>query len=381
ASCPLPLVVIEWIEIIRIVRAISMVHKASTPTMSNWQHVLRAQLRDLRVLFRESRGSLLALLAVVVLGTLAFRFLYPSAQAAQHPGLGQALFGTFSLIFFNPSLDYPQAWYMQALYFIIPLLGLASIVEGFVRFSAAVVNKKDRGQKWQVAMASTYRDHVIVCGVGKVGYRVIQELRKFGREIVAIESDPNGRFVEKVKSQGIPLIQADARRSTHLLQAGVDKADAIVPCTNDELTNLDIALDAREMNPEIKVVMRMFDPDLARRIEKGFGIHTAFSTSALAAPIFATAAMRVKVKTSFYVGDVLLNLSEVVVNPGARIVGWTIAEVEAHLDLSIVCYRDQDCTDLHPPPELRLKAGSTLLVLAPLETLQRLEELNRSAEG
>ena len=48
-------------------------------------------------------------------------------------------------------------------------------------------------------------------------------------------------------------------------------------------TNLDIALQARELNPGIKVVLRMFDPDLARRVESGFGIHTAFSTSALAA--------------------------------------------------------------------------------------------------
>jgi hypothetical protein len=50
------------------------------------------------------------------------------------------------------------------------------------------------------------------------------------------------------------------------------------------VANLDIALNARDSNPGIKVVMSMFDEDLALRVEKGFGIHTAFSSSALAVP-------------------------------------------------------------------------------------------------
>ena len=83
---------------------------------------------------------------------------------------------------------------------------------------------------------------------------------------------------------------------------------AIVVATQDELTNLDIALDARELNPGIKVVMRMFDAKLAEKVRRGFGIHTAFSTSALAAPVFAAAATRAQIDHSFYVDDVLMNI-------------------------------------------------------------------------
>ena len=71
-------------------------------------------------------------------------------------------------------------------------------------------------------MASTYRDHVIVCGLGKVGYRVILELRKFGREVVGVERDADGRFVEKVQALGIPVIIADARREETLVKAGAE---------------------------------------------------------------------------------------------------------------------------------------------------------------
>jgi Trk K+ transport system NAD-binding subunit len=268
---------------------------------------------------------------------------------------------------------------LQILFFVIPILGLAVVAEGVLRFGVALTNKQSRGQKWQVAMASTYSNHVIVCGVGKVGFRVILELLKFGREVVAIEQNPEGRFVEKAQALGIPLIIANARRSANIIKAGVQRADAIIPCTADELSNLDIALDAREINPDIKVVMRMFDPDLARRVEKGFDIHTAFSTSALAAPIFASAAMRVNVKSSFYVGDTLLNLSELRVQPGSPLVGWSVKKLEAEMDLSVVCYQGQDCADLHPQPDLLLQGGDQILVIAELETLRRLSDINHPA--
>jgi Trk K+ transport system NAD-binding subunit len=266
---------------------------------------------------------------------------------------------------------------LQVLFFIIPILGLAAIADGVLRFGTALTNKQARGQKWQVAMASTYSNHVIVCGMGKVGYRVTLELLKFGREVVGIELNPEGRFVEKAKALDIPVIIADARRTESLIKAGIKRADAVVPCTDDELANLDIALDAREVNPDIKVVMRLFDPDLARRVEKGFGIHTAFSTSALAAPIFATAAMRINVKYSFYVGDTLLSISQVVVQPGSQLIGWTVERLEADLDLSVVCFQGKDITDMHPAADQCLDAGDEILVLASLETLERLNDLNR----
>ena len=237
----------------------------------NWRRTFRAELRDIRVLLQESWGALTLFVIIVLGGALLFRAFYTFPGTGQHPSFGQSLYATFSLIFFNPILEFPKQWYLQILYFVIPIVGLTAVADGIIRFGVALVNKRDRARKWQVAMASTYKNHVIVCGVGKVGYRVILELLKFDREIVAIERVTEGRFVDKVKALGVPLITADAQRSTILIQAGVERADAIIPCTDDELANLDIALDAREINPGIKVVMRMFGADLARRIEKGFG--------------------------------------------------------------------------------------------------------------
>ncbi|MFZ5916831.1 MAG: potassium channel family protein [Chloroflexota bacterium] len=347
-----------------------------------FRRVLRAQLRDLRVLLRESWVSLFLFVVLVTGGALLFHAFYVHPEGNPPPSFMEALHHTFALIFFEITLPFPgpEQWYLQVLYFVVPILGLAVAADGLLRFGTALLNKQSRGQKWQAAMALTLKNHVIVCGLGKVGYRVILELLKFGREVVGIESNPEGRFVEKVRALRVPLIIANARRSENLIKAGVKHADVIIPCTDDELTNLDIALDAREINPDIKVVMRLFDADLARRVEKGFGIETAYSTSALAAPIFAAAAMHLDIRHSLYVGDQLLNLSEITVRPGSTLVGWSVQQLEAEFNVSVVCHDGSQGTDLHPRADLCLQVGDRVLLLASLETLKRLQGLNRAAD-
>jgi Trk K+ transport system NAD-binding subunit len=251
------------------------------------------------------------------------------------------------------------------------------VADGVIRFGVALTNKQERGQKWQVALASTYNNHVIICGIGKLGYRVALELLKYNRDIVAIEENADGPFVERIKALGIPVIIADARRSENLRKAGVEQADAVIPCTENELTNVDIALDAREINPDAKIVMRMFDPDLARRVENGFGIHTAFSVSALAAPTFAAASMRFNVRSSFYVGEKLLNISEITVEPGAKIDGWNVEQLERELDLSVISLTDGGEVFVHPKPDQFIPAQGRLLVLGSLDVLQKLNNLNK----
>jgi Trk K+ transport system NAD-binding subunit len=282
------------------------------------------------------------------------------------------------MIFFQTLLDYPSEWYLQIFFFIIPVVGLTLVADGVLKFGTALFNKNERGQKWQVSMASIFRDHVIVCGLGKVGYRVVLELLRFGRDVVVIEKDPEGQFIEKVKALDVPVIIGDATRSDFLKKAGVADADAILPATDDQLANLETALDAREINPGIKVVMRFFDVELARKVEKGFGIHTAFSSSALTAPIFAAAAMRLNIKHSFYVGDELMNVSEVIVLLDSELAGWTLAELEKKINLTVLYFKDGEINDIHPDKSLVLEEGDHLLVLASIEALQQVRNLNQA---
>jgi Trk K+ transport system NAD-binding subunit len=357
-----------------------------------WRRQVRASGRDLLVLLIEFRVTLVLFAALMLLGTLSFLLWY-ELPGGQRLTFGQALYGVFSLTFFQPLLDFPDnAWlltffqpsldfpdnaWLEILYFFIPVVGLGVLGEGIVRFSMMLFNKRARKEEWQMALASTYRNHVIVCGLGKLGYRVASQLLDFGEEVIGVERAADRPFVDILRQADVPVIISDARYRKVLKQAGVEYASSLVACTQDDLTNLDIALDARELNPNIKIVMRMFDAELAKKIERGFGIHTAFSVSALAAPAFAAAATRANVSYSFYVDDMLLNVSQVSIAPDSPLVGKTLAQVERELEMTIVQYKSATKMDLHPDPNIVIAGNDCIAVFAELDTLGKLNALCR----
>ncbi len=340
---------------------------------------LKASLRDVWVLVRESRVSLLLFAGVVLLGGLALRMWYVWPDSGERLSYAEAIYATFTLIFLETSLRFPRVWYLQIFFFLIPVVGLSLIANGVVRFGVMLFNKQTRREEWQVAIASTYSGHVIVCGLGRDGYRVVEQLLKFREDVVGIERNEQGQFLDVIRNLRVPVIISDARRPGALSKAGVERATAVVICTEDDLVNLTIALEARELNPNIRVVMRMFDAELAQKMEKVFGIHAAFSTSALAAPVLAAAATRTDVTLSFYVDDTLLNVSEVLVQAGSPLVGCEIAALEREFDISVILYKGQRCADLHPDPQICLQAGDKIVVFASLDALNSLHKRNRAS--
>jgi Trk K+ transport system NAD-binding subunit len=336
---------------------------------------LRALWRDTRVLVGQFRVSLLAFAVLLCGGALALRLFYLHPETGQVLGWAEALHAAFKLIFLETLLPFPTSFGLQILFIIIPFIGLAVVADGVLRFGMALFNRRERKEAWQVAIASTYRDHIVVCGLGKIGYRVVKELLLLGEEVVGIECDPDVRFLEEIRHKKVPVLIGDARRREILEKARAQEASAIVVCTQDDLTSLDIALDARDLNPGIKVVLRMFDEQLAEKVRRGFGIHTAFSSSALAAPIFAAAATRAQIDHSFYVGDVLMNAARATVQAGSALEGRTVAQVEKELDVTVVLHQGPEGIDPHPAPDVLLCAGDCLAVFASLESLAHLREM------
>ena len=106
-----------------------------------------------------------------------------------------------------------------------------------------------------------------------------------------------------MRSAGIPVLVGDARHRAVLDDLRLSTARALVAATSDDLVNLAIALNARAVRPDLRVVVRLFDPDFAMRVQRGFGIRFTRSVSRLAAPAFAAAAIRSEVVATVPVGD------------------------------------------------------------------------------
>jgi len=257
---------------------------------------------------------------------------------------------------------------LQAAALVITLTGVLALAGGAASILQLITDPKER----QLALASTFHDHIVVCGIGRVGYRVINELLLFGESVVGINESESEEWLEPLKRAGVPVIIGDGRRKQTLIDGGVERASALVVCTSNDLANLDMALDARELNPSIKIVLRMFDQKLAQHVSKGFGIQTAFSVSALAAPAFAAAATRARVNYSFKLEGQLLNVSTITFQPVSRFVGQTIAHIEQEAQCTIIGAHDDSGSGLrlNPRPEHVVAAGERFYIVGSLEALK-----------
>jgi hypothetical protein len=179
-------------------------------------------------------------------GTLSFWLLYRQPDTGERLGVDQALYGTFSLVFFQPSLRFPRQPWLEVLYFVVPVVGLGVLADGVLRFGVMLFNKRARKEEWQVALASTYRDHVIVCGLGKLGYRVVLQLLEFGEEVVGVENVADRPFVSILRGMNVPVVVSTRASAMRSYRPGCAMLRRSSPL--DDLTNLDIAL-THELQP------------------------------------------------------------------------------------------------------------------------------------
>lgn len=318
-------------------------------------------------------APLLILFGIAVLAAVVdFTLRYEHPDTGRDLDVWESIYVVFTLLLFGGSYPWPDDLITRLLFFAVPLLGIAVIGQGVLGLTSAVFNRRT----WEAAVASTYENHVILCGLGRVGFRVLAWLRKLGEDVVLIETDGDHPLMEQVRAWKIPTLVADARRPEILMEAGIRKAESIVPCTNDDLINLSVATAARAIAPDIRVVIRTFDDNLAMNLQKGFDINFAYSTSALAAPAFAAAAMKAPVDYAFAFGEdqMLLTVSDFTVIEGAAIVGQTVGRVEQDFDVEVLALQGNG-TKLNPPDDTIFEAGQRFIVSAPLEAISKLAEV------
>lgn len=102
-----------------------------------------------------------------------------------------------------------------------------------------------------------FEDHVIVCGYGTVGQKVIDVLYEHGIRFVVIEIDP--KKVEHLRDLGYSVIEGDATYPKTLKAAGIDNAKAIAVVIDDDAKNLFTVLAAHDINKRLFIAARAND--------------------------------------------------------------------------------------------------------------------------
>jgi voltage-gated potassium channel len=332
---------------------------------------LAANLRYARFLLREFRFPLALFLILLIGGALLFHLGHEA-----RPSFGRALYEVYTMLFLQPTSMASERWYLQVFDFVVPVIGVLVIANSMVRLGILVFQKKSRLKEWWVMQASGYSNHVVVAGVGKVGYRIVRELQRLGEPVVGIDRDQDKYLVKELQDQGVPILAGEARLRTTLVEANVAHAQAIICAINDDVANLDIGLTARELNPQIRVVLRIFDDTLAQRFASTLKL-PAISTSQTAAHVFVAAATGRGVYTSFRLAGEEIHMADVELGSASRLAGATVAALESTHGVRVVCCKREGRVDLHPAGEARLAPGDTVVVVASEAKLRAFEALNR----
>jgi Trk K+ transport system NAD-binding subunit len=334
------------------------------------QRTFQAQVRYFWALVKRFRFTFLLLFVLVFGGgTLLWELM---ARAGRPIGYLRSIVAAYFLLFAQPIIDIPDDARVQLLAVIIPPLGISAVAEGLVRFAYLFFAKTRNDKVWFAVLAQTLKDHVIVCGAGRVGFRVFEQLSKLGVPMLMIDRDESKPFISTIRAAGVPVQIEDVRSAGTLERANVQKARAIVCATDDDLANLNIALDARKLKPGIRVVMRLFDDDLVAKVRSSFDAQ-AFSTSALAAPALAMAALDPSIKNSFEVGGRLMVVAELTVD--ARLAGRSVARLRDEDRVLIVHLVKKDGqTVFDPPGSSMVEPGDRVTLQATLQMYQSLQE-------
>lgn len=226
--------------------------------------------------------------------------------------------------------------------------------------------------------------HVIVCGFGRFGRIVVDELLQAGRSLVVVESDlALGPDLERL---GIDFVLGSATRDEILEQAAVVHAEALVVATSDEADNVFITLSARELNPGIRIHARAESESGIRRLRQA-GADFVNSPYQMGGIRTAASLLRPSVVDFLELSAAShgheIDLEEVRVGPGAAIAASAVREIEAdNPRLRIVALKQPgQSIQLIPRPDERIQAGDHLVVIGEREQLAALAQKAISNEG
>ena len=144
---------------------------------------LRMYLRFMGLVLWEFRWPLVVFWSLVLGGGLLLHWFYDHGKLS----FARACHGVFLMIFLESSLDFPEEWYLQPLFFLFPVLGLGAIADSVIRMAFLIFTRKQNLPEWNRMLASLCRNHFVVIGVGKVGYQVVKGLLEMRETVVAIE--------------------------------------------------------------------------------------------------------------------------------------------------------------------------------------------------
>jgi voltage-gated potassium channel len=226
------------------------------------------------------------------------------------------------------------------------------------------------------------KDHYIICGYGRMGKIISKELEAEGVKFVVVEKAP-----ESIEGkEDVLILRGDATQDQVLKEAGIEKARGLISVLPTDAENLFVVLTARGLNPGLLIVARAVDEDAERKLLRA-GANKAISPYHIGGLRMAHTVLKPSVvdfiEFATKSGNIGLQLQEINLQEGSRLIGSTLQECRIGEDLGVIVVAIKQATGdtkFNPTFRSTLKARDTLIALGEISKLKKLEEM-ASGEG
>jgi Trk K+ transport system NAD-binding subunit len=324
---------------------------------------------------RRLAVALGALFTVLAASTLILRLAYRLPGGARLPLLDAAYFTveTVTTVGYGDYSFRDQGPWLIAGAICLMLLGALFVAVFFAMLTNMLVSRRIEESLGRGRITGLH-GHVLVIGLGAVGMQAATRLAAAGSAVVVVEKDPGNRHLGQARALGLPVVLADATLPETLREVSLASAAAVAVLTSDDLANLETGLAVRDQLgvrwETVPVVLRMFDPQLARSVRHNFGFQHVRSTAALAAPWFVGAALGLDVLNTFYVGDEPLLVARLTVRTDGGLNGLAMRDLGARTRILAISRAAGQGYLEHPPRRgTRLRAGDQAYLIGPYEEL------------
>ena len=221
--------------------------------------------------------------------------------------------------------------------------------------------------------------HVMICGYGRLGRVVVEELMQAGKPQVIIEQDLAKD--SELARLGVPYLIGSALSDDVIERAGVTRASAIVVATGSDPDNVFITLSARECNPDIRIHARGETETALRRLKLA-GADAMMSTYQMGGMRLASSVLRPTVVDFLEISrprfHAEVDLEEIRVEARSSLVGQSVGELEKQTPrMRIVALkRGEDDIELVPAFDSTIGAGDHLVVIGERDRLAELAQLS-----
>jgi voltage-gated potassium channel len=316
-----------------------------------------------------------ALLAVLLAGTVGFH------QILREDWL-TALYRAVVTVSLTGLDSRPPSHAAEAFTIVLLLAGVAI----FAYVAGAIVEVIARGvlggayaERRRRRTIERMRDHFIICGYGRVGRRVAEELGEAHVPFVVLDFNPE--VIADARADGVPYVEGRGTEDEDLAQAGLAHAAGILAASDSDPDNLYIVLSARSARPELTIVARASDDEAEKKLRLA-GADRVVQPYSAAGVEMAKLALKPQVAAFLDIvsthGGPDLRFEEIEVTPTCPQAGRSIRELRVRRDTGavIVALRKRDGSfDTTPDPDATLDVGDVMIAVGTAGELRRLEEL------